>query len=354
MIPIHGRRLGRTLPVALALAAMLGACTTSTDQSSADTRPPAAQATRLGQVTVPGQGPDGAIPRLVRQVQPSVVSVATGNGEGSGVVWSDDGVIVTNEHVVRGAQQAEVSFASGQRSAARVLAVDAVTDLAVLRTERKGLPPARFANRQAVVGELALAMGNPLGFENSVTAGIISGLNREIPGSAQQGQSLVDLVQTDAAISPGNSGGALVAADGTILGINEAYIPPNAGAVSIGFAIPAPTVTSVVKQLLENGRARHAYAGLTPVTLTPEIAEQFGIGRTTGAIVVRVAPGAPADRAGIQPGDVIVAADGREVRTAEDFLAVLRAKKPGDQLELTVVRNGQERRVTLKLAERPS
>jgi len=354
MIPLHGRRLGRTLPVAVALAAVLAGCTTSSDRPNAGARPPAALATSSGQVTVPGQGPDGAVPRLVRQVQPSVVSVAAGRGEGSGVVWSDDGVIVTNEHVVRGTRQAEVSFASGERSPARVLAVDAVTDLAVLRTERKDLPPARFANRQAVVGELALAMGNPLGFENSVTAGIISGLNREIPGSAAQGQSLVDLIQTDAPISPGNSGGALVGADGTILGINEAYIPPNVGAVSLGFAIPAPTVTSVVKQLLENGRARHAYAGLTPVTLTPEIAEQFGIARTTGAIVVRVAPGTPADRAGVQPGDVIVAADGREVRIAEDFLAVLRRKAPGDRLELTLVRQGQERKVTLELAERPS
>jgi serine protease DegQ len=352
MRTLPGRRPGRILPAVALLVAVLAGCTSGS--SNSDTRPQPAQAVTGGQASVPGQGPDGPVPRLVRQVQPSVVSVATGDGEGSGVVWSEDGLVVTNEHVVRGGQRAEVSFASGERSPARVLAVDAVTDLALLRTDRRNLPPARFANRQAVVGELALAMGNPLGFENSVTAGIISGLNREIPGSATQGQSLVDLIQTDAAISPGNSGGALVAADGTVLGINEAYIPPNVGAVAIGFAIPAPTVTNVVRQLLEDGRARHAYAGVTPVTLTPEIAQEFGIGRTTGAVVVRVAEGSPAARAGVRPGDVIIAADGREIRIAEDLLAVLRAKQPGDRLELTLVRGGREQRVTLTLGERPS
>jgi serine protease DegQ len=345
--------LGARRPWLIGLAlvvAVLGGCTNEgSPNGQAATTPAPAVPSGLA-----AQGPSGAIPRLVEQVRPSVVTIISGQGEGSGVVWDKDGTVVTNEHVVRdGGGSVEVAFADGRRAPGRVLATDPVTDLAVVRADRKELPPARFAKRAAVVGELALAIGNPLGFENSVTAGIISGLHRSIPGSAPQ-QALVDLVQTDAAISPGNSGGALVAADGTVLGVNEAYIPPERGAVSLGFAIPAPTVTSVVEQLLKTGRARHAFAGLQPATMTPDIAQQFGIDRDSGAIVVQVADGAPAARAGVEPGDVIIRAGDTEVRTAEDFLAALRSRAPGDKLPLTLIHDGQERTVELTLADRPS
>ncbi len=183
----------------------------------------------------------GQLPAIIRSVEPSVVTVFVENGVGSGVVYRDDGVIVTNQHVVGDARTVRIGFADGQRADGQVLAADAGTDLALVRVPRTGLPAARFQAELPQVGELALALGSPLGFEGTATAGIISGLGREIPGSAEQSTALVDLIQTDAPISPGNSGGALVDADGDVVGINEAYIPPAAGAVALGFAIPSAT-----------------------------------------------------------------------------------------------------------------
>lgn len=177
-----------------------------------------------------GRGLD-AVPDVVREVQPSVVAISAKGvnrrqGEGSGVIYQSEGLIVTNGHVVAGAAALEVAFADGQRAPAQVVASDQRSDIAVLRTERKALPEARFSERLPVVGELAIAMGNPMGFENTVTVGVVSGLARSIPGSAASSPALVDLIQTDAPISPGNSGGPLVNGDGTVLGINVAYIPP--------------------------------------------------------------------------------------------------------------------------------
>jgi serine protease DegQ len=199
------------------------------------------------------------IPAIVERVQPVVVSVlvrtSEGGAEGSGVVFDGRrGLVVTNNHVVADATGVDVVLADGQRLDARVYATDALSDLALLAVERGGLPQARFADDLPRVGELAIALGNPLGFENSVTAGIVSGLHRAIP-SAGQAPSLVDLIQTDAPISPGNSGGALVDRQGKVIGINVAAIPPTqqTRAVSIGFAIPAQTAVSVVRQLLQTG-----------------------------------------------------------------------------------------------------
>jgi serine protease DegQ len=217
------------------------------------------------------------IPAIVAEVEPSVVTVLRTDAEGSGVVWASDGTIITNNHVVEGVKNVVIVFADGTRVDGTVLATDPLSDLAVVKTNRQGLPAAKWADRVPPVGSLAIAIGNPLGFENSVTAGIISGTGRAVPGAAQQAPALVDLVQTDAAISPGNSGGALVGGDARIIGVNVAYIPPSASAVSIGFAIPAPTVTDVVKQLIDKGKAAHAYLGVQPVPLTPQIATEFGL-----------------------------------------------------------------------------
>ncbi len=238
--------------VVLALVAAAGGCT------GVD-RQPAAASPAPRTAGNPGNQPSGAfgqIPNVVSKTQTSVVTIITSKGLGSGVVWSADGIVVTNEHVINGSKRVEVAFADGRRVSGTVRAADAVTDLAVVQAEREGLPPATFQKELPRVGDLAIAIGSPLGFENTVTAGIISGLHREIPGSAQQTQSLVDLIQTDAAISPGNSGGAVVNGNGQVVGISEAFIPPSEGAVSIGFAIPAETAVNVVGQLLENGRAR--------------------------------------------------------------------------------------------------
>jgi len=351
---VHGRPV---VPVLLAaLAVVLAAC--GDDDAAGDrtttTRPAPDRSVpeRPGDVQpVPGAA---AIPDLVRELQPSVVAVLTNAGEGSGVVYADDGTVVTNAHVVEGADAVQVAFVDGERVDAEVEASDPRSDLAVLRVERDDLPAPSFAERLPAVGELAVAMGNPLGFENTVTAGIISGLHRAIPGSAARTPALIDLVQTDAAISPGNSGGALIDAGGEVVGINVAYIPPGeTGAVSIGFAIPSPTVVDVVEQLLDTGEVRYPFLGITPQAITPEIAEQLDLGAEEGVIVQEVVDGGPADDAGVEPGDVIVSLDGEPVRTVEEFLADLRGYDPGDEVEVDVLRDGDRRAVDVTLAERP-
>ncbi len=344
-----GLRRAGTAAVALALAAAVGGCT-GVQRRTVGAAPPRTAASSSNQ-------PSGAfdrIPDVVRQVQPSVVTIITSKGLGSGVVWSRGGVVVTDQHVVAGSKRVEVAFADGRRVAGTVKASDGVTDVAVVQASRKDLPPATFQRQLPRVGDVAVAIGSPLGFENSVTAGIISGLHREIPGSAQQTQSLVDLVQTDAPISPGNSGGALVNARGEVIGINEAFIPPSQGAVSIGFAIPAATVVDVVGQLLQNGRAQHAFFGIQPGDLTPEIARQLGVRTTTGVVVLDAVHGGPADKAGMQPGDVITALDGKQTATVEDFLSALRPHRPGDTVAVTFFRGSARQDAKVVLADRPS
>lgn len=296
-----------------------------------------------------------AVPGVAAKLRPSVVTVLVDGGTGSGVVFSADGLILTNEHVVRGHQDVSVSFADGQQVAGRVKAVDAVTDVALVQAERRDLPPVTFDTALPEVGSLAVVIGSPLGFENTVTAGIISGLHREIPGSASQGQSLVDLIQTDAPISPGNSGGAVVDADGEVIGISEAYIPPQAGAVSLRFAIPAATVVDVAQQLVEDGRAEHAFAGFVPAAITPEIATRLGIDTTEGVLVADTVEGGPADEAGLRRGDLITAVDSTKTPTPEDLLAALREHRPGDIVEFTVQTPGQDsRQVKVTVTDRPS
>jgi len=330
----------------LACSLVLAGCSGGDEREAVATEPEQPQAQQGSQ-----EGGFGQIPEVVDRVQPSVVSVLVGPSQGSGVVYDADGLIVTNAHVVGDASAAEVVLLSGVRLEARVRATDPLTDLALLEVERDGLPAAEFSEALPDTGELAIAMGSPLGFENTVTAGIVSGLNRSIPSGGQT-PALVDLIQTDAPISPGNSGGALVGADGEVIGINVAFIPPEARAVSLGFAIPAPTVTSVVEQLVETGRARHAYLGVLPAQVTPELDEAFGLGAESGVLVREVIEGGPAEEAGVRPGDVIVRFDGEAVETVEDLFAALREVQPGDEAELTVVREGDERDLTVELGER--
>lgn len=299
----------------------------------------------------------GRIPELVREIEPSVVAIAVrgsqGSGEGSGVIWDDEGLIVTNNHVVAGAEDVTVVLQSGARLDAELVASTELFDLALIRVERDGLPAAEFAEELPEVGELALALGNPLGFEQSVTAGIISGLHRSIPSGGRT-PALVDLIQTDAPISPGNSGGALVDADGRVIGINVAYIPPEARAVSIGFAIPAPTAADVVRQLRATGRVRRAFLGVTPRQVTPELAEQLGLEVDEGVAVEDVASGTGAARAGIRGGDVIVGIDGKSIATVEDLFAILRQRQPGDRVSVALVRDGDRRQLDVTLGEGPA
>jgi serine protease DegQ len=339
------------LALAVVLAAALSGCTLG--------REPQARSAPAPVLAPSAQAATGGIPEIVRKVEPSVVTVAHDQGTGSGVIWSKDGVVVTNDHVVRVqgqvVERVEIAFFDGRRAAGTVRATDPSTDLAVVQVDRKDLKPATFQRALPQVGELAVVIGSPLGFENSVTAGIISGLHREIPGSAAQGiRSLVDLIQTDAPISPGNSGGAVVNGRGEVVGISDAYIPPQQGAVSIGFAIPSATTVDVVGDLLRSGRATHAYLGIVPDQVTPDVAGQLGLDQAAGVLVRDVGEGTPAAAAGIQPGDVLARLDDQQLDTVEDFLGELRQHRPGDRVNVTVVRDGREQQVTATLADNPN
>jgi serine protease DegQ len=277
------------VPAALTLSAGLAACGSDSDSAA---KPPPAPVS-----TAPASAADhfARIPQIVQRVQPSIVTVFAERGGGSGQdgvgsgILRADGIILTNNHVVAGASGTQVAFADGSRVAGRVSAADPDTDIAVIRVERNALPAAQFQNALPQVGSLTVVLGSPLGFEKTVTAGIVSGLHRQIPGSASETRALVDLIQTDAAISPGNSGGAMIDAEGRVLGFSVAYVPPQQGAVAVGFAIPAATATRVANELLEYGRVRHAYLGLQPGELTPDVARQLQVKRD-GVVVYALTP----------------------------------------------------------------
>jgi S1-C subfamily serine protease len=359
MTPVRSRSGAVALLVGGLLAGGLAGCTSDSEREAAPEAASSAAETRAPEPAVVSRtavaAGDVDIPALVARVDPSVVTVVvSGSGLGSGVVYRTGGIIVTNAHVVEGARQVEIELADGTRTPAEVVAVDEETDLAVLRAARTNLPPVKFQSVQPRVGELVLAMGSPLGFQNSVTAGIVSGLGREIPGSASQGgRALVDLMQTDAAISPGNSGGALVNGAGEIVGINEAYLPPSSGAVNLGFAIPATTVIDVVDQLLETGVAIHPYLGINAATLTPEIADALGLAVDEGVLVTGIPARGPATAAGIAPGDVMLEFNGKTVRTSEQFLGELRGVKPGQKVTVKIQRGRDTKELPVTIGEKP-
>jgi serine protease Do len=315
---------------------------------------------------------DEPVAQVASQVGPSVVQVnvdVTQNtpfgpqseeGIGSGVIYRDDGYIVTNNHVVEGATELNVAFADGTTEPAQVVGRDPRTEMAVIRVDRDDLPAAKFnEDEDLVVGQLAVAIGSPSGFESTVTAGVISGIGREFPAEFTGGDpaatsALTDLIQTDAAISPGNSGGALADRDGEVIGINVAYLPPSdTGAVNIGFAIPSDTAASVADQLIETGKVSSAYLGVETTDLSPEDAERFGLPVESGAIVRQVEPGSGADAAGVRRGDIIVRLGDDPIDNAGDLFGALRDYQPGDAVELTVVRDGDELTLEVTLGERP-
>ena len=348
--------------VAVALAAAGCSLTEDGDEDTAATT--AATTTTATTTPAAGDGDEedsgvdfGEIPDTIEAVAPSVVTIfvegARGEGSGSGVIWDAQGRIVTNYHVIEGAGDLEVAFADGTRADAELVGADDRTDLAVVDVEGEQLPAAEFAEGLPRVGELAIALGSPLGLANTVSAGIVSALHRDLPSGGTT-PALIDLIQTDAAISPGNSGGALVDADGIVIGINVAYIPPEARAVSIGFAIPSPVVRDVVPQLIEDGEAEHAYLGVRPIPVTEALSDSFGLEVEEGALVQSVTEGSPAAGAGLQEGDVIVELGGEPIATVEDLYSAIRRRDPGDAVEVTVVRGGERESMEVTLARLPS
>ena len=321
-------------------------------------------------VAAPGAVPgDEPVAQVAADVEPSVVQVNVSGvqrtpfgtqkqeGIGSGVIYRSDGYIITNNHVVEGARTVEIAFADGTTERGEVVGTDPITDLAVIKVNRDGLPAASFSDdKQLAVGQLTVAIGSPSGFQSTVTSGVLSGMGREFPPEltgGQQESSLVDLLQTDAPISPGNSGGAVADRDGQVIGINVAYLPPNeTGAEGIGFAIPSYTVVSVADQLIQSGEAQHPYLGVAVSDLTPQVSNRFGVSAESGALIAKVEPGGPADGAGIRAGDVVTGLDSTDIRSSGDLLSALRQYQPGDKVKLTVLRDSQESTFDVQLGER--
>jgi serine protease DegQ len=283
-----------------------------------------------------------------------VVTIEAGDGLGSGVVWSADGLIVTDAHVVGQSTQVLVDFADGRQVTGVVQATDELSDLAVVKADRTGLTPATFGAARPAVGSLVIAIGSPLGLTKSVTTGVVSGEGRELPASSPGGHPIVDLLQTDASISPGNSGGALVDGAGKVIGIAEAYLPPQEGAVSIGFVTPSATVVAVVQQLVATGHATHAYIGLQTAPLTSQVRQQLGTAAQTGTVVLALTPGGPAASAGLERGDVIIAVDGQAVEAPEDLVADVRSHAPGDTVTVAYYRGATSRNAAVRLTDVPT
>jgi putative serine protease PepD len=282
--------------------------------------------------------------------QPTVVDINTGQGEGSGVIYSAEGVIITNNHVIANAtaNTVNVTFNNGKTSQARIVATDPAGDIAVIKAEGvSGLTPAKFGNSDSMrVGDTVLAIGSPLGLQGSVTEGIISSLHRTITEGDQAGgsaHSIADALQTDAAINPGNSGGALVNLSGEVIGINTAIATSgqNAGNIGVGFAIPSNKAKAAADQLIAGGKVSHPYLGV-------RLTDSAG-----GALIAEVVPGGPAEKAGIQRGDVVTKAGTRAIANSNALVAAVQAGKAGEQLQLTIQRNGSEQQVTVTLGEAP-
>jgi S1-C subfamily serine protease len=276
-------------------------------------------------------------------------------GVGSGVVYSADGYIITNAHVVSEngtpANTVDVTFSTGETAPATIVSTDSFTDIAVIKVDKTGLTPATFADDGSVkIGEYAVAIGSPLDYSDSVTLGIVSGLGRSIENAGST--ALVDLIQTDAAISPGNSGGALLNAQGQVIGINVAYMPPStSGAENIGFAIPAPTAVAVAQELITNGHASHAYLGISYTGMSPAMQQQYNLATDTGVLVTQVDPQGPAAKAGLQAGDIITQFDGKTLATESDMIITLREIKAGDQVAVTVDRDGKSVDLNITVGE---
>jgi S1-C subfamily serine protease len=287
---------------------------------------------------------------IAEAVGPAVALVRSGKGSGSAVCLSPDGMMVTNEHVVAGRATVSVQFTGSMAIEAQVLGRDADTDLAVLRANANGLPAARLGDSSTLrKGQIAVAIGNPLGFESTVTAGVISALGRSLGG--QGGRPLEDLIQTDAALNPGNSGGALVSSAGDVIGVNTAMISQAQG---ICFAVASNTVELVVSDILQWGKVRRAYLGIA--------ADQVSVPRRVwaaakiegiGAIVVHtIIPGGPAETAGVRVGDVLLAIDGQSIASPGALLRLLTKDRIGGLLHTTLLRDGQIVALDLAPAEK--
>ncbi|GIV83185.1 MAG: 2-alkenal reductase [Candidatus Roseilinea sp.] len=321
---------------------------------------------------------------LYERASPSVVHITTrtqvfdffrgvvpNEGTGSGFFFDDLGHIVTNYHVVEGADEIEVVLADGTRVGARVIGADAYSDLAVLRAD--GLSPEQIkplpigTTKNLKVGMHVIAIGNPFGLDRTMTTGVISALGRTIEREDQA--ALGEVIQTDAAINPGNSGGPLLNLRGEVIGVNTAIRSPSGGSVGIGFAVPADTVTRIVPELIARGRYDHPWLGLTAYEITPDLARALQLPVNRGLLVAQLQPGGAADRAGVRGatrqlrvrggylligGDILTAVDGRPIATRDQLTIYLENnKRVGEAVTLSLIRDGQPITLTATLTARP-
>ncbi|MGI0015828.1 MAG: S1C family serine protease, partial [Nitrososphaera sp.] len=337
---------------------------------------------RIGEIsTVEGADTELTLPELFERVEKSVVQITDSDETnpqdsrlGSGFVYDNNGHIITNYHVVSGGGRLDVTFLDGTVYRASLIGSDPFTDLAVLYVEdapvEKLVALPLSDSSKIRVGEQVAAIGNPFGLSGSMTSGIVSGLGRLIPSQEAGSFSIPDVIQTDAPINPGNSGGPLLNMRAEVIGINSAIFSTTGQFAGVGFAIPSNTMAKVVPALITTGSFKHAWLGVSGTDMTPGIAEALGLEEPRGFLVVDVVAGSPADTAGVQGGDREVTVDGRPiqlggdvivgiddsaVRKIDDILVYLqREKSVGDDIKLTVLRDGEVRDITAKLAARPN
>ena len=271
-------------------------------------------------------------------------------GIGSGVIVSPEGYVLTNNHVVDRMDAIDVVLSDGRRTLAKVVGTDPESDLAVLRIQLDKLPAVAFGNSDTLqVGDVVLAIGNPFGVGQTVTAGIVSALGRNQLGI----NTFENFIQTDAAINPGNSGGALVDAAGNLMGINTAIYSRSGGNLGIGFAIPVTTARQVLEGLIRDGQVTRGWIGVEPRDLTPEIAETFNLKVTEGVLITGVLQGGPASDGGLRPGDVVTRVDDSPVANTAQLLHAVAALKPRNQARLAVQRGGEPIDIVVTVAQRP-
>jgi serine protease Do len=275
----------------------------------------------------------------------------TSQSLGSGFVWSGQGIIVTNNHVVEGASRITVNFSDGTQLPAKLIGVDPDSDVAVLRVDAKNLLAAPIGiSSDLMIGETVIAVGNPFGLSGTVTTGVVSALGRSVP-SKEAGRTFTDFIQTDASINPGNSGGPLLNIEGRVIGINTMIY---ANAQGIGFAIPVDRAKKVIQDILRYGQVHSAWIGAVTATITPEEARRTGLRASRGALVARVISGSPAQAAGLRPGDIITAVAGRPVDSREAFSTLTATVAAGQPLPLTVARDGAAQSISVRPSEAPA
>lgn len=299
--------------------------------------------------------------QVARTVGPSVVSVLNMDvrlgredrrrGLGSGFIVSPDGLVVTNAHVIAGADRVDVVLVGERTVTAQVLGSDPRIDIAVLRIPGKSLPVVPFGDSDDLrPGQQAIAIGNPLGFERTVTTGVVSALNRTIPGG---GTSLRDLIQTDAAINAGNSGGPLLDSCGRVIGVNTAVVGTDIGSVGLGFAVPINVARRAVRDVIRLGRISVPWLGIAYSEVTEDTARAADLPTSNGVIIGSVAPDSPAARAGLRRGDILVSIDGKPIEDAGQLQEFIREAQVGQKAVIVYIRDGQRRTTTVTLEEMP-